>query len=408
MGFGGGAVHITPKSDLGIPPIHGRVDSLLFRDTCRDGWSVGGTLRLEPFSAQLGAGSLSIPTSCIDLSADHVFASVVGITVESGACLVGLDEAQLEWKPGEMLQADIAAMITENRVCGMSLPMSVPIGIHIDSTFNGDLAAALASDDSPEQDEQELNLPRRILNATSTRHTISLSTPEGDIDLHLTTHPVDPPGSSRVVLSARAPAALTSQLPEEFGALFADQKVAPDDCRGSIEWTLDHDGGYAIVNCETVSRIPQAAARRHDDVLECDRYVDADRPTLLFVEADDNGDALDPSQLQRVFDTVDAALQNDGALIAVFVHGWNHSAARHDSYVCGFSAILDTVSGMESRHSVNRPRRDVIGVYVGWPGRLYDSELLNQTTTFWNRLRSADALGKSSGAAHTLIAGLSE
>jgi len=408
MEFGGGTLEINPNSGFGIATIHGRVDSLLFRDGCRDGWSVGGTLRLEPFSAQLGAASLAIPKTCVDVSTDGLYASVVGVTIESGACMVGLDEAQLEWKFGEMFQADVAATITENRICGMSLPMSAPIGIHIDSTFDGDLIAELELADSPTQEEPLLSLPRSILNAMSTRHTITLSATEGDVDLHLATRRAEPSGSPGIVLSGRAPAGLTSKLPEEFRAFLADQEVSPDDCRGRIEWTLDHDSGQAIVNCETVSRIPQALVRHHDDVLECNRYVDANRPTLLFVEANDYGDALDPSQLQRVFDTVDASLRDDGALIAVFVHGWNHSAAKYDSYVCGFSAILDTVSDMESKHSTNRPRRDVIGVYVGWPGRLYDSELLNQTTTFWNRLRSADALGKSSGAAHTLIAGLSE
>jgi hypothetical protein len=132
--------------------------------------------------------------------------------------------------------------------------------------------------------------------------------------------------------------------------------------------------------------------------------------SLFFVEADDMGRPLRSGQLDSALTAVDGAVANAGAMVVVFVHGWHHSAAPGDAYVCRLSDVLASVEQMEQRAAAlaRRPARDVMGIYVGWAGSLYPSELANSVTTFWNRLVAADHLGASDGVLRQLLASLSQ
>jgi hypothetical protein len=127
---------------------------------------------------------------------------------------------------------------------------------------------------------------------------------------------------------------------------------------------------------------------------------------LFFVEANDEGQANE-DQLNAVFETVEAR-GDAGVIVAVLVHGWQHSAKPGDSYVCRFAALIRSVEQMEETRAAGRARRDVVGVYVGWPGALYPEDLANGATTFWNRLEVADRLGADGAVLPRLIRGLGE
>jgi hypothetical protein len=179
-----------------------------------------------------------------------------------------------------------------------------------------------------------------------------------------------------------------------------------------VHWRLDHGTGVVRVNGTEIGRTPQVATRSAGRVVLSASECGSARTTraLHFVEADDRGQPLDPSQLEAAFGALDTAVSRNGALVAVFVHGWHHSAAPGDSYVCRYSDVLASVEEMEVRAASlsGRSPREILGIYVGWPGALYPSELANSATTFWNRLNAADRLGSPDAVLDRLLAGLSQ
>lgn len=90
---------------------------------------------------------------------------------------------------------------------------------------------------------------------------------------------------------------------------------------------------------------------------------------VAFVELDDLGELWEPSQVTRALARIDAANAHpNGAIVVVFVHGWNHNAAENDSNVEGFRAQLRGVVETE-RIRRDAPPRPVVGVYVSWRGK---------------------------------------
>lgn len=178
----------------------------------------------------------------------------------------------------------------------------------------------------------------------------------------------------------------------------------------SIRWNLEHENGRVFVNDQPFERLapsPRPPGPNAMNTGECGKAAAV--TSLHFVEAGDHGKALDPQQLQAVFRALDEANSGAGALVSLFVHGWQHSAAPGDSYACDFAKLISAVETMETHaaRTAGRPPRTVLGVYVGWPGKLYESDLAN-STTFWNRLQAADRLGNDGSVLQQLIPGLAQ
>lgn len=116
---------------------------------------------------------------------------------------------------------------------------------------------------------------------------------------------------------------------------------------------------------------------------------------LFFTEFDDQGLQY-PAQLyphaayqinrtlkglQQLADSPDVK----GISIVVFVHGWNHNASYDDTNVIAFRALLRSTAEFEqARGSGYR----VVGVYVGWRGKVLRSDLL-EYVSFWDRKGAA-------------------
>jgi hypothetical protein len=130
---------------------------------------------------------------------------------------------------------------------------------------------------------------------------------------------------------------------------------------------------------------------------------------LFFVQADEPGAPLNGEQVDAVLAAIESST-DPGALVTVFVHGWQHSARAGDSYVCGLAALIAANARMEreAAAAARRPARSVIGIYFGWPGELYAHPVANTVTTFWNRLVVADRVGAQGTALPQLIGGLVE
>lgn len=94
-----------------------------------------------------------------------------------------------------------------------------------------------------------------------------------------------------------------------------------------------------------------------------------------FVELDDHGlywtDKELPASMQMIAD----AAKPNGAIVAVFVHGWENNARYPDDINSDLDSFKSSVLAVMSQHETaaaareNRPRRNVAGVYVAWRGK---------------------------------------
>jgi hypothetical protein len=90
---------------------------------------------------------------------------------------------------------------------------------------------------------------------------------------------------------------------------------------------------------------------------------------LAFVELLDSGDThIQDLQMADLAAYLDAQAQSSMPLsVYVFVHGWRHNAALDNGDVARFHTIL---AMMKSNWiQANQPKRQVLGVYIGWRGQ---------------------------------------
>jgi hypothetical protein len=125
------------------------------------------------------------------------------------------------------------------------------------------------------------------------------------------------------------------------------------------------------------------------------RYEDAGHGyTLGFIEFDDQGLLFDRGQMKAVVREINEQAAERDLLIVVFMHGWKHSAAAGDENIRTFRQVLASLS--EAEHSLSRitnePRREVVGVYLGWRGGSVTVPVLRELT-FWDRKNTAHKVG---------------
>jgi hypothetical protein len=120
----------------------------------------------------------------------------------------------------------------------------------------------------------------------------------------------------------------------------------------------------------------------------------ADRPySLSFVQFDDSGRFRDPGQLQRAIAAIRGAA-NTGAVIVVFVHGWNNNCADCAQTVQCFGQLLAFLTELQQRYATpQRPARAVLGIYAGWRGVSARPPWYSRAATFEDRRAAADRLG---------------
>lgn len=122
--------------------------------------------------------------------------------------------------------------------------------------------------------------------------------------------------------------------------------------------------------------------------------------SLYFVEFDDEGFYADPGQKAAALsairariaaesDAADAGSNANGTIILLYVHGLNHNARQEDDNVSCFGELLDATAMMQRPRGVN-----VVGVYVGWPGLVYDNSNLNAVVAYLGREAAADRIAE--------------
>lgn len=94
-----------------------------------------------------------------------------------------------------------------------------------------------------------------------------------------------------------------------------------------------------------------------------------------FVELDDHGLYWTDKQLPASMEMIESAAEPNGAIVAVFVHGWLNNARYPDEANEDLNNFKNDVLAVMSQHETvaarreGRPRRNVVGVYVAWRGK---------------------------------------
>ena len=114
---------------------------------------------------------------------------------------------------------------------------------------------------------------------------------------------------------------------------------------------------------------------------------------LGFVELDDHGLFWSGSQLPASMKMIEDAASENGAIVAVFVHGWLNNARYPDDVNTDLNNFKNDVLAVMSQHEAEaakvekRPRRHVAGVYVAWRGKSLAGPLF--PFSFYDRKRAA-------------------
>lgn len=134
----------------------------------------------------------------------------------------------------------------------------------------------------------------------------------------------------------------------------------------------------------------------HSAVIE--KHLEFD---LTFVEFTQRGNLFDRNKSELVIDYInEQANSKNGTAVFVFVHGWKHNASSDDSNVQKFREML-------SRAAENPfvGKRRVIGVYLGWRGKVTSLPLLRELS-YWGRKSVAEEIG--AGGATEMLAELQQ
>lgn len=400
-----GALPLGFELQLALPaqPGHGvHGDTAWARRGCDGAWTWGPGARLD--LAPVAFGPLTAAGGCIDLGRTRADAAVSGALLRHGACELELPTLALSWTDAVELRAAARLRPASAEACSFELGERVAaLGPGPLSSWQATLYARAGlpyAQAGAMQAAAGSPLLRRLLLSVPMAHQLAVTGPDGRLTLGLRAEPAVEAGqrTARLGLELAAAPALLQHLPEELRAPLRQGPLR-------LSWELDHGTGVVRLQDRQVARVPATArpAGPVDLAGECPKGRTA---LLYFVEAGDGGEAVQPRQTQAVLDAV-AAARAGGALVSVFVHGWQHSAAPGDSYVCDLATLMRAMADMEAHaaRASRRPARSLIGVYVGWPGKLYPVEAAN-LTTFWNRLEAADRLGADAGVLRALLAGL--
>jgi len=112
-----------------------------------------------------------------------------------------------------------------------------------------------------------------------------------------------------------------------------------------------------------------------------------------YVELDDHGLYWTDKQLPASMKMIETAAEPNGAIVAVFVHGWLNNARYPDHDNTDLHNFKHDVLAVMSQHETeaarheHRPRRNVVGVYVAWRGKSLGGPLF--PFSFYDRLDAA-------------------
>lgn len=119
-------------------------------------------------------------------------------------------------------------------------------------------------------------------------------------------------------------------------------------------------------------------------------------PIVKIVRLTDDGELVDRCEWADVLTEIRANPtsrpdSNPPKSIVLYVHGWKHNGADDDSDLVEFTRLIEHLTPIES---MGGNQRQVIGVFVAWPGQATKLPLAEELT-FWDRKRAADRISQA-------------
>ncbi|MET1532671.1 hypothetical protein [Burkholderia sola] len=112
------------------------------------------------------------------------------------------------------------------------------------------------------------------------------------------------------------------------------------------------------------------------------------------------GQLFAPNQLQAILQKIENSnTAGEATFVAIYVHGWHHSASPDDENVKYFDHMLARYKDALSR--AGQANTQVLGVYVGWRGESISTPVAS-VFTIANRARAADSIATSGTMASDL------
>jgi hypothetical protein len=118
--------------------------------------------------------------------------------------------------------------------------------------------------------------------------------------------------------------------------------------------------------------------------------------SLAFIEFDDQGELWAPAQLDRALNHLERLNSAGGGVaLVLFIHGWNTDASQAEEKegkgtIHQYRAILSRLAA-GLREEVPQVEIPVMGVYLGWRGRVSSVPLLREAS-FYNRRGAAERI----------------
>jgi hypothetical protein len=118
--------------------------------------------------------------------------------------------------------------------------------------------------------------------------------------------------------------------------------------------------------------------------------------SLAFIELDDQGELWAPSQLDRALAHLERLNRSDyGVALVLFVHGWNTDASPREEREGKGTLYLYRSMLARLYHGIRQDFPDldipVMGIYLGWRGRVSSVPLLREAS-FYNRRGAAERI----------------
>lgn len=104
-----------------------------------------------------------------------------------------------------------------------------------------------------------------------------------------------------------------------------------------------------------------------------------------FIEFDEYGNLMNPDAYESLLREIRKI--KEPVLIVTYVHGWRHSAAPDDDDVREFKLAMRNIAAMD------RCKRKVVGLYLGWRGQVLAWNSPLDLFTFWDRKQTAHSVG---------------
>jgi hypothetical protein len=165
-----------------------------------------------------------------------------------------------------------------------------------------------------------------------------------------------------------------------IGSLFVMVNYIPDKPKADMRTSCPYMGG---INRDTGARYDPGSIERPL------------RASLVkVIQLTDEGELVDRCEWADLLTEIrNYPVQNPRTpkFLLLYVHGWKHDASNEDNDYREFKGLVDQ---MTKREKATQNAREVIGIFVAWPGVASRVPVIKELT-FWGRKRAADRVSQS-------------